>query len=168
MITLGYGVLIALALIVFSLVVYLVNIELPVLVLIVTLVILLVGIVLAQLNYRSKYLGGYIEYGKAFTIGFLTTLFLAVIVTVYTFIFYKYINPGAFEEQLAKAEQDMIAQGRSESEVELGMKWYSMFANPGMSALMALIMNLILGTIFSLITSIFVKQEGQGFDQPQV
>jgi len=167
-ITLGYGVLIALALIVFALITYLVGAnDSPWLVIVVG-ILIVGGIILAQINFRNKYLGGFMEYGKAFTIGFLTVLFLSILYAVYAYIFAKYIDPGAIEEQLAKAEQNMVSQGKSEEEIELGMKYASMFATPGLSAVGAFIMYTLFGTVVSLITSIFTKRENQGFNQPQV
>jgi hypothetical protein len=167
-ITLGYGVIVALALIVFSLVIYLINLEIPVLVMLLSIAILLAGIVFAQINFRNKYLGGYIEYGKAFTVGFLTTLFLAVIYALYSYVFYKYIDPGAMEEAMAKAEQQFVDRGMSDAEIDQSMKIAEMFAKPGMSTIMAFLSNLFFGAVISLIAAIFTKKENMGSDQPQV
>lgn len=168
MITLGYGAIIALATIVFSLILYLLGLDDNPGLMYLSYLILLVGIILVQINYRNKHMNGYIEYGKAFTVGMLASLFLSVIVAVYTFVFFRYIDPGAMEESMALAEQKMMDRGLSDQEIEQGMALAEKFQSVGFYTAMALIGNFIVGIIFSLITSIFVKREGQGFDQPQV
>ena len=166
-ITLGYGVIIALALIVFSLILYLLGLDKTPGLMYLSYVLLLLGIILVQLNYRNKYQGGFMEYGKAFTIGMLSSLFVSIIVAIYTFIFFKYIDPGAMEEAMVMAEQKMIDRGMSDMEVEQGMAMAEKFQSVGFYTAMALIGNFIVGIILSLITSIFVKKEGYGQDQPQ-
>ena len=131
-VSLGYGVIIALAVIVFSLILFLLNLTESGLKYI-SYVILLAGIFLAQLNFRNKYLGGYIEYGKAFTVGMLTSLFLALIMGIYTFIFVKYIDPGAMEEGMALAEQKLMDKGMSDAEIEQGMAIARKFSGVGLA-----------------------------------
>jgi prepilin signal peptidase PulO-like enzyme (type II secretory pathway) len=166
-ISLGYGVMLSLALIVFGLIIFLVDFEQPIVIIILSLAILIAGIVFAQINYRKKYLGDFMEYGQAFKIGFLTVLVMAIIYGIYSYIFAKYIDPGAIEEQMAKQEQMMVEQGNSEMEIEQGMKIASMFATPAMAAVVSILSNLFFGAIFSLIAAIFTKKEGQGPDYPQ-
>jgi hypothetical protein len=67
-VTLGYGVIIALAIIVFSLILFLLNFAKDSALQYLTYLILFGGLFLAQTNYRNKYQAGYIDYGKAFTV----------------------------------------------------------------------------------------------------
>jgi len=166
-VSLGYGVIIALAVIVFSLILFLLNLTESGLKYI-SYVILLAGIFLAQLNFRNKYLGGYIEYGKAFTVGMLTSLFLALIMGIYTFIFVKYIDPGAMEEGMALAEQKMMNKGMSDAEIEQGMAIARKFSGVGLATFFVVLGYFVIGMIISLITAIFVKKEDTGFGQPAV
>ena len=165
-VSLGYGVIIALAIIVFSLILFLMNLSQGSGLEYLSYLILLAGIFLAQLNYRNKYLGGYIEYGKAFTLGLLTSLFIAIIMGIYTYIFFQYIDPGAMEEGMALAEQKMMDRGMSDMEVEQGMAMARKFQSVGMFTFFAVLGNLLIGMVFSLITAIFVKKEDAGFGQP--
>jgi hypothetical protein len=167
-VSLGYGVIIALAIIVFSLILFLLNLSHGTGLENLSYLILIAGIVLAQFNFRNKYQNGFITYGEAFKIGMLSSLFLSVIMGVYTFIFFKYIDPGAMEEIMIKTEQEMMDQGRSEMEIEQGMKFMSMVNNVGWYTFFALVGNFFIGTIISLITAIFVKKEDTGFGQPTV
>jgi len=124
------------------------------------------GLFLAQTNFRNKYLGGYIEYGKAFTVGLLTSVFLAIIMGIYTFIFFKYIDPGAMEEAMTMAEQKMMDRGMSDMEIEQGMAMARKFQSIGLYTFFAIAGNIFFGAILSLITAIFVKKENTDFGQP--
>jgi hypothetical protein len=165
-VSIGYGVIIALAIIVFSLILFLLNVAQGNALEYLTYLILLGGLFLAQTNFRNKYLGGYIEYGKAFTVGMLTSLFLSIIMCIYTYIFFKYIDPGAMEEATTLAEQKLMDQGMSDMEIEQGMALVRKFSGVGMYTFFAFFGNFVIGIIFSLITAIFVKKENTDFGQP--
>lgn len=166
MVSLGYGAIIAVAIIVFSLITFLLNMQDNKGLQSISYIILLAGIILSQFNYRNKYLGGFISYGKAFTVGTFISLVLGIIVGIYTFIFFKYIDPGAMEEVMALQEQQMMDRGMTDMEIEQAMAIAGKFASVGMYTFFAVLGNFILGMIFSLITSIFVKKEDAGFGQP--
>ena len=166
--SLGYGVVIALAIIVFSLITFLLDVAQGSGIEYLSYLILLVGLFLVQLNFRNKYQGGFITYGEAFKIGMWTSLFLAIIMGIYTYIFFTYIDPGAIEEGMALAEQKMMDRGMSDMEIEQGMVIAEKLAGVGMMTFFAVAGNFIIGMILSLITAIFVKKEDAGFGQPTV
>lgn len=165
-VTLGYGVIIALAIIVFSLILFLLNFAKDSALQYLTYLILLGGLFLAQTNFRNKYMGGYINYGKAFTVGLLTSVFLSIIMGIYTYIFFKYIDPGAMNEIMSSAEQKMMDKGMSDMEIEQGMAMARKFQSVGLLTFFAVAGNIFFGVILSLITSIFVKRENTDFGQP--
>jgi hypothetical protein len=167
-VSLGYGVIIALAIIVFSLILFLLNLTKGSGLEYLQYLILLAGLFLAQINFRNKYQGGFITYGKAFTVGMLTSLFLSVIMGIYTYIFFQYIDPGAMEEAMTIAEQKMMDQGLSDMQIEQGMAIARKFQSVWMYTFFAIILNFIIGMIFSLITANFVKKEDTEFGQPAV
>ena len=165
-VSLGYSVIIALASVVLSLILYLLNLDQNKALSILSYIVLFGGILLAQLNYRNKYMGGYVTFAQAFSIGLWISLFLSIIMGIYTFVFFKYINPGAMEEAMVIAEQEMMNQGMTDLQIEQGMAIAQKFASVGYYTIIAVVANFFLGLVFSLITSIFVKKEGTGFDQP--
>jgi len=166
MVCLGYGVIIALAIIVLSLILFLIDLDQNKPLQFLSYAILLAGIILAQLNYRNKYQLGYIEYGKAFMVGMLTSLFLALIMGIYTYIFFKYINPGAMEEIMVLQEQKMMDMGMSDMEIEQGLAVAEKFQSVGMYTFFAVLGNFLIGTVISLITAIFIKKEDTSWGQP--
>jgi hypothetical protein len=164
--SMGYGLILSLAMIVFSLVLFLLDLHMKPGINYVSYLILIAGLLLAQLNFRNKHLGGYITYGKAFNVGMLTSLCVAFIVGFYTYIFFKFIDPGAMELAMTMAEQRMMDQGSSEAEIEQGMNFIQSMQTPGMFTFLAFAGNLLIGMVISLVTAIFVKKEDLGFGQP--
>jgi hypothetical protein len=166
LVCLGYGVIIALAIIVLTLILFLLNLDQNKPLQFLSYFLLIGGIILSQFNYRNKYSDGYIEYGKAFMIGMLTSLFLALIMGVWTYIFFNLIDPGAMEEVMLQTEQQMLDRGMTDMEIEQGMKMASMFQSVGWMTFFAVLGNYIIGIIISLVTAIFVKKENMNFGQP--
>lgn len=165
-VTLGYGLILSVAMIVFILLIFLTVEDKQSPLNYLSYLILLAGILMAQINYRNKYLGGYIEYGKAFVVGMLTALFASIIVGIFTFVFFKYIDPGAMEEIMAMSEQQMMDRGMSDLEIEQGMDMAKRFNTPGMYTTFAVLSNFIIGVVISLITAIFVKRENKDLNLP--
>jgi hypothetical protein len=166
LICLGYGVIIALAVIVLSLILFLLNLDQNKPLQFLSYFILIGGIILSQYNFRNKYSFGYIEYGKAFMIGMLTSLFLSIIMGVYTYIFFNFIDPGAMEEVMLQTEQSMLDRGMTDMEIEQAMAMASKFQSVGMFTFFAVFGNFVAGIIISLITAIFIKKENTNFEQP--
>jgi hypothetical protein len=164
--SIGYGVIISLAIVVLSLILYLLNLDKGSGLEWLSYVILIAGLWLAQLNYRNKYLGGFITYGQAFSVGMWISLIVGIIMGIYTYVFFKHIDPSAMEEAMLIAEQRMLDRGMTDLEIEQGMMMAQKFASVGMYTFIAVAGNFIMGMIFSLVTAIFVKKEDAGFGQP--
>lgn len=156
-----YGLLLAVALIVVHLVLYLTDIHQSTTGMVISGIVFIAGISLASLDYRNKKLGGYISYGKAVKIGFLTVLFASFIVAAYTFVYHNNINPGEIQQaKIEAAEQIYKMEMDSESEAQ-AMKWQEYIHTPLTYAIGAIFMYALIGIIVALITSIFIKKEEQ-------
>lgn len=131
-----------------------------------SLIIYFAGIFISQKSYRVNKLDNVITYGQALSFGILVTVFGSFLVAVYNFIYAQWINPefgqqiyelsrqvtidmldrfnvpdSAYDEALAKLEENGV---QSPSDFAFG----------------AIMNGLVMGTIVSLITSIFVKKKG--------
>lgn len=164
--SIGYGVIIALAIVVYSLILFLLNLSDNTALSYVAYLILLVGILLSQINYRNKYLGGYISYGDSFLLGMLTGLFVALIYGVFTYIFLKYIDPSAMEKGMEIAEQKMLDKGMTQMEIEQAMEIARKFQSAWFPSLISIFVTYFIGLLCSLFTSIFIKKENINFGQP--
>jgi hypothetical protein len=159
MTTLGYGVILAVVVIIFSLIIFLINVDRQSWINYFSYVIIVVGIYIAQLNYRNKYLNGFISYGQAFKVGFIMMIYVGIVMAIWTYIFTKFIDPGSIEEALRISEERMIDRGMSDLEIEQSWPFVKSMNNPVAWTIFALLGNILLGVVISLITAIFVKKE---------
>lgn len=156
-----YGLLLALALILLSLVFYLAGdatnkwagyLSYPIIV-----VFLVYGII----KFRNDINNGAISYGKALGLGTLISLFAGIIYAVYSFVFYQFIGPEVIDEILIKAEETIIMQNPniSTSELDMALSFTRSFTNPIMLSIGSIFSYTFIGFIFSLIIAIFLKKK---------
>ncbi len=118
------------------------------------------GIIWGQKVYRDDHSDGLISYGKSFSVGFTVGFFAAILVSVYSFVFMKFFDPGIIAQILETQEQTMIEAGDLSSEqIEQALSMTAKFTTPLMVSVMALVVSTIAVAIISLVTSIFMKKE---------
>jgi uncharacterized protein (UPF0333 family) len=159
--SLQFGLLTGVAMVVYTLVLYLAGIDTHSSWNLINYLLFIVGLYWGIVTVREKYLGGVMSYGKAFGTGFWITLFVAIVLAIFAYFYLKDINPGALADATAKAEDKILASNPdiSDEDLQKAMEMVKAFTTPAMSAVMQLISNLIAGTIFSLIIAIFAKRE---------
>ena len=89
----NYGVVGAAAMIIFNLILYLIGENLNESITWIVYLFLIGAIVWVTIEYRNKVLVGIMSYGKAFSTSFMIVLFAAIIVAIYSFIFFMFIAP---------------------------------------------------------------------------
>jgi hypothetical protein len=156
---LNYGLLIAVALIVIHLVLYLIGQVQETAGMIISTLAFVAAIVIAQLDYRNKKLGGFITYGKAVKIGFLSILFASIIVAIYMFIYHSYINPGEMLQTKQDAIQDIYNMGLDPETEAQSIRMQDQIHTPLVYAIGTIFGYALMGIIVALITSIFIKKE---------
>jgi len=123
------------------------------------LVILAVGISYVSYDYRNNKWGGYITYGKAVKIGFLSVLFSSVLIAIYNWVFYTYIDDALVlkvQNYLITAleKADMDREDKAEALVKIPQ-----YYNAVLGAIATVFFFAFWGIIISLITSIFIKKD---------
>jgi len=116
------------------------------------------AIVLAQIHYRNNELNGVISYGQAVGFAVAAMLFSGIISALYTLILYSFIDPGLIGQIKAAAEEEYLKRGMSEDQIEAAMSIASKMMTPGWMSIMGLMGSVFIGTIVSLVSSIFVKK----------
>jgi hypothetical protein len=166
---LTYGLILGLAGIVYSLVMYFLDLSLNKTQGYVFIVILIGVMYFLLKSYRDNYMHGQISYGQSVGAGVIISLYYVLIMAVFTYILYTVIDPGLVNKQLAMAEEGARAKGNlTEAQIETAMKFTGKFMKPGVMAISSIIMGMIWGTILSLIISIFIKREANPLiDTPQ-
>jgi hypothetical protein len=116
-----------------------------------------VCIILAQIYYRDRDLNGSITYGEAVGFGVAVMLFSGIISALYNLIIFK-IDPSLIDQIKMAQEEAYLKNGMSEDMIEKTMEMSAKMMTPGWMAIMGLFGAVIMGTVISLVTSIFVKR----------
>ena len=162
--TMNYGAMLGLALVIFSLLLWMFDAIDNSWLGSISYLIMIAGIVMATKTYRDQEQEGFISYGRALGVGTLTSVFAGIISAFFTYLLYTVIDPGLIEKMYATMEQAYYEAGMSDSQMEMAMNMAKKFTNPVMMAVFGLLGSAFLGFIFSLITSIFLKKEQDTFE----
>jgi len=155
------GLILALVGIVYSLVMYFLDLTLNKVQGYVFLVIILVILYFLLKSYRDNFKHGLITYGESVGAGVIISLYYVLIMAVFTYILYTIIDPGLITKQLAQAEEAMRAKGNlTDGQIEAGMKFTEKIMKPGMMVIISVFFGMLWATIISLLVSIFIKKEG--------
>ena len=155
------GLILALVGIVYSLVMYFLDLTLNKVQGYVFLVIILVILYFLLKSYRDNFKHGLITYGESVGAGVIISLYYVLIMAVFTYILYTIIDPGLITKQLAQAEEAMRAKGNlTDGQIEAGMKFTEKIMKPGMMVIISVFFGMLSATIISLLVSVFIKKEG--------
>ncbi|MFP4619826.1 MAG: DUF4199 domain-containing protein [Bacteroidales bacterium] len=165
--TMTFGFITGMVLIVYTLLLYATNnlIRSNLFLSILNYVILIAGIVMGTRSYRDQILGGYISYGKALGYGVVLSVFTGVVLGIFTYLLYAVIDPGLMEQSMKIMEEEMLNQGISPEQVETLSGMQKQLRSPFMMLISSVFTYALMGLIFSLITSAFLKKDKPIFDQ---
>jgi hypothetical protein len=111
-------------------------------------------------SYRDNFMHGQISYGQSLGAGVIICLYYSIIIAIFSYILYSFIDTGLLDKQLAFAEETMVKRGAPQAAIDAGMNIQRKIMKPGIMAPLSIFMNMIWGLIISLIVSIFIRKEG--------
>jgi hypothetical protein len=115
------------------------------------------------LNYRNKFNGGVISFGKAFKIGIMIVLIASTIYVAAWLIDYFYFIPDFAEKYAAHMLDELKASGASQVEIDKRTKematFAAMYKNPFYNAMMTYAEILPVGLVVTLISSLILKRK---------
>jgi hypothetical protein len=111
-------------------------------------------------SYRDNMMHGQITYGQSVGAGVIMSLYSAIIAAIFMYILYTVIDSGLTEKQLAFVEEKMLQKGAPQEAVDAGMAIQRKIMKPEIIAPFSVLGGVFWGTILSLIVSIFIKKEG--------
>lgn len=162
-----WGLVLGVALVIFSLILYIVNIlKPPFWVSLINYLVIIGGIVLGVKKYRDDDLGGEISYGKAFGFGVLICVFAALISAVYTYLLITVIDTEYMSKLMAITEEELLNKGLPEEQIDAAMAMSKKFTSPLFITISSVIGMGLIGAVFSAIVAIFMKKEKPIFDNP--
>lgn len=118
-------------------------------------------LVYAIIQYRDNVNDGFISYGSSLKLGTTVAFFSSVIMALYTFIYISYLNPEFLANVLNITEQAMLEANPeiSDKELDLALSMTTKFMQPHWMMIMGVLGGTFMGFLFSLIISIFVKND---------
>jgi len=157
------GFLVAVALVIFKLVLFLLDVDEQSYIQFFYYVIFALGLAWVIYSVRNNKLDGIATFGKAFTIGLYASIAVAAVMAFYTYVYMKYIDPGMVNDLISQTEDKLIEGNPEMSDEDLNkvLETTRMFMQPGLMSIFSVFGYLITGTIFSLIIAIFAKNESQ-------
>jgi hypothetical protein len=111
-------------------------------------------------SYRDNFMHGQITYGQSVGAGVVIFVYFAVIFAVYTYLLYAVIDPGLVKKTLAMAEDAMVKKGTPQAAIDTGMAFTAKIMRPGFMSFISIFGSMFAGVIYSLLASIFIKREG--------
>jgi hypothetical protein len=116
-------------------------------------------LVMAIRHHRDSLQGGYIAFGKCVGIGLWVGLIAGIIGLVWSLVFFNFIVPDYFVSMKDMLVDTYEAQGLSDEQIEMAMKYVGWMMSPTSMAIMALIGSIFTALIFSLIVGAFMKKD---------
>ena len=154
------GLILGLAGIAFSLILYFLDLTLNKSAGYINIPIQLILLFLLLKSYRDNFLHGQITYGQAVGAGVVIFVYYTVIMAVYGYLLYSVIDPGLVKKSLAIAEDAMAKKGLPQAQIDTAMAMTAKFMKPVVMVISGVFVSMFFGIVYTLIISIFVKKEG--------
>lgn len=156
------GLYLGIALIVFSLVTFLLEVDLQSPIKYISYLVLAIGLYWAIVSFRDKHMGGLIDYKGAFASGFFTGLIASLIGGAFTYVYVQYIDPGIIDQILLQTEVTLEQNpNMSDEQIEQALEMTESFTSPILMSVFGFLGNLVASTVLSLIIAIFAKRENK-------
>lgn len=120
---------------------------------------ILIGFLSSALNQYKREQGGFISFGQGMNIIAWLGLISSSISTVWSYIFYYYLNPAFFVNAKQMALAQLEAQDAPENMIEMQMKMLDVIYTPQVFLPTGFIFGFIFMIIIGLIVSAVVKKE---------
>lgn len=156
-VALKWGVILGVALIIYSLILFLTdnvgNSKLGW----ISFVISIGGLILAMRDYRTLN-GGYMSYGEGLSVGTLTAGVSGLLSSLFSVFYTTLIDTGAMERMVDKTREQLEDSGLSDDQIDQQMNIVEMFQSPGLSFAFGVIGAVVFGLLLSLIIAAIMRR----------
>ena len=126
----------------------------------------LVCLFLSVRFHKETELGGFISFKRAFGTGFRFSSFLSLLMGIFIYVYFKFLNPDVFEKTLLEAENQMLESGNSTDKVDMAIE-VSRSWGPLIAGITTAVMYTLSGVVVSLIVAAILKKEEPFFGSEQ-
>ncbi|RYC71918.1 MULTISPECIES: DUF4199 domain-containing protein [Spirosoma] len=117
----------------------------------------IVGITLAMRDFRTLN-GGFMSYGEGLSVGTLTAAVSGLLSSLFSVFYTTVIDSGVMERMMDQARERLEDSGLSDDQIDQQMEFMQMFQSPGLTFVFGIIGSVVLGFILSLIIAAFIRR----------
>ena len=117
------------------------------------------GISWSMKTYRDNNPEAGVPYGRALGLGTLQSLFASLILAFFTFVLFKLVDKTLIDKLLAFMEEQILRAGTKEEQVDMMVGIYRKMLTPLTYSLGQIFGVTLMGFLFSLILAIFFKKD---------
>jgi len=121
----------------------------------------IVLIIIALREFRAQQ--GYLSFRQGFSLGMLTSLIYSLLVSLFSYIYMKFIDPGMMNLIKERQVEEMEKRGYDEATIEQSMKTMEFMMSPETMLFISVLGGVIMMAILSLIIAAIMKK-----DNPQM
>ncbi len=116
-------------------------------------------------TYRDNSLNGYISYGRALGLSMIIILFSGILSSIYFTIHITIIDSEYISKLIAFTEEELLKKGVSDDQIEMAITIQKKMFKPLLMTVFGFLGTAFWGFIIALITSIFVKKQGDPYQE---
>jgi hypothetical protein len=113
----------------------------------------------AMKSRKNDTLNGFMSFGQGFGTGMLILLLGGLITTIYTYVFYSFIDTEFIGKMMEINKAEMFKKEMPEEQIEQALEMSKKFMTPIMMSVFAYLGTLLFGLIISLILAAVTKHE---------
>jgi Protein of unknown function (DUF4199) len=162
-VALKYGVIIAIASIVYITILYVSGQSTNTPLLYLGFVISIVGMILAMKEFKEDS-NGFMSYSQGLGIGTMMSAVSGFISGTYNYIYTVFIDPTIRQQILDKTRIALEERGMDDAQIDQAMSISEKFSSPGMGFAFGMIGSVVVGFILALIISAIMKRDKPVFD----
>ncbi|MEI7526167.1 MAG: DUF4199 domain-containing protein [Mariniphaga sp.] len=117
------------------------------------------GIIWGMKSFRDEHQEVGVTYGKALGLGTLQALFASLIYAFFTFVLFTLIDKTLTEKFLSFLEEEFTRSGITESQIDTIMPMYRKFMSPVFYSFAQIFSIVFYGFLFSLVLAIFFRKQ---------
>lgn len=121
--------------------------------------IIIAGIALTMRTYRDNNPEEGVPYGRALGLGTLQSLFASLIMAFFTYVLFQIVDKTLMEKLFAFLEEQLLRGGVSDNQADTMMSMYRKLMTPLTYSLGQILGVTFMGFLFSLILAIFFKKQ---------
>ena len=113
----------------------------------------------AMKSRKNDTLNGFMSLGQGFGTGMLILLLGGFITSIYTYVFYSFIDTEFMSKMMEISKAEMLKKDMPEEQIEQALEMSKKFMTPIMMSIFAYLGTLLFGLIISLILAAVTKNE---------